>query len=182
MKDRISIKLPLSLVNFYLINLTKTSNHIPKLYEEFFNRAPLKSKFCGPKDLQQGIHCLNNSINALKVVNPHLRSIILLLPRLKIAKFYHFFFVLSFIIPIRFVNRWTRSPPPPPQCPYPLDSSHTYFMTDSLSPLGVRIILPVKLTKETRFKKSETFVGFCLGESREKNPECFPLMARNERD
>lgn len=98
MKDRISIKLPLSLVNFYLINLTKTSNHIPKLYEEFFNRAPLKSKFCGPKDLQQGIHCLNNSINALKVVNPHLRSIILLLPRLKIAKLYHSFFFLSCLL------------------------------------------------------------------------------------
>lgn len=178
MKDRISIKLPLSLVNFYLINLTKTSNHIPKLYEEFFNRAPLKSKFCGPKDLQQGIHCLNNSINALKVVNPHLRSIILLLPRLKIAKLYHFFFVLSFIIAIRFVNRWTRSP----QCPYPLVSSHTYFMTDSLSPLGVRIILPVKLTKETRFLKIRDICRFLPQRKSGKNPECFPFMARNERD
>lgn len=47
-------------------------------------------------------------------------------------------------------------------------------MTDSLSPLGVIVILPVKLTKETRLKKSETSVDFCLAES-QQNTHLWPL-------
>ena len=42
------LKLP-SFIN----NCITTGVYLPKVYVEFFNRAPLKSRFCGPKALQK---------------------------------------------------------------------------------------------------------------------------------
>ena len=32
--------------------ITDHISHLPKVYAEFFNLAPLKSRFCGPKALK----------------------------------------------------------------------------------------------------------------------------------
>ena len=45
---RVSLTSPL-----FINNCITTGVYLPKVYVEFFNRAPLKSRFCGPKALQK---------------------------------------------------------------------------------------------------------------------------------
>ena len=45
----------LNFPNIYTqFNYIAVDIYLPKVYVEFFNRAPLKSRFCGPKALQKG--------------------------------------------------------------------------------------------------------------------------------